>query len=289
MPKLGRHSAAVRCKGAAWRLAAITALLALFPCHVLSQPWQALEPGLELGKFPVSRKAGLYDQPIAILKIDPAFHTFRLLSASEQGKKPRSAKSWCEEFGLLAATNASMYLRDAPLKSTGYMKNFSHVNNPRINQAFGAFMVFNPKSADIPRVDMVDRRVQGDWEKIIAGYDTVIQNYRLISNGEPVEGWVRQGKKYSTAAVGTDEDGCVHFILSRAPYSTYDFIRILTSLSIGLRHVMYVEGGPQATLYLNLKNRKTEWVRFEEDALENDDGISEWPIPNVLGIERKTD
>ncbi|MBW2284666.1 MAG: phosphodiester glycosidase family protein [Deltaproteobacteria bacterium] len=270
--------------------AVIAAALMPFPSAALAGPWQALEPGLDLGKFQASKKSKLYDYPIAILKIDPAFYAFRLLSASEHDKRPRPVKAWCADFGLTAATNASMYLKNAPLKSTGYMRNFSHLNNPRINGAFGAFMVFNPKVADIPHVAMVDRRVQADWEKIITKYDTVIQNYRLISNGKPVEGWAQQDKIYSTAAVGTDEAGCVLFILSRAPYSTYNFIRILTDLPLGLRHAMYVEGGPEATLYLNLKHRKKDWIgSFESGFFENDDNIGEWSIPNVVGIERKSD
>ena len=41
--------------------------------------------------------------------------------------------------------------------STGYMKNFMHVNKSRINPKFGAIMAFNPVSGSVPLSRSIDR------------------------------------------------------------------------------------------------------------------------------------
>lgn len=240
-----------------------------------------------MGYFRPQLRSRFSSYPVAVLKIDPALFTFHLLSASEHERKPRSARAWCEEFGLRAAINASMFRADAPLMSTGYMRNYEHVNNGRFNEAFGAFMVFHPKTPGIPDVRMVDSRSQREWREILRNYHTVVQNYRLISAGEAVEGWPESGAVYSIAAVGADSAGSVLFILSRAPYSTRDFVRAIAELPLALESAMYVEGGPEAALHLNLE-KKLEWPgSFEKGFQESDDNWSQWRIPNVIGIRKR--
>ena len=108
------------------------------------QLWKMLDEGLYLGEFASTLKSRISNFPITILKINPKSYSFKLLCASEHDGNMRTAKQWCNEFGLLAAINASMYQDTDPLKSTGYMKNYNHINNPHTNPAFGAFMAFNP-------------------------------------------------------------------------------------------------------------------------------------------------
>ncbi|MBU4427134.1 MAG: hypothetical protein KKB35_10415 [Proteobacteria bacterium] len=117
-----------------------------------------------MGEFASTLKSSISNFPITILKINPEFYSFKLLCASEHDGNMRTAKQWCNEFGLLAAINASMYQDTDPLKSTGYMKNYNHINNPHINPAFGAFMAFNPVDSSLPEPRFVDRRLQKDWK-----------------------------------------------------------------------------------------------------------------------------
>jgi hypothetical protein len=273
------------------RLLCVSLLVAVLPPNPAvpaeRDPWRELEPGLHLGYFKPDLKPKIYNYPIIVLKIDPALFTFHLLNASEHDGRPRSTRAWCEEFALKAAVNASMFRADAPLKSTGYMQNYLHVNNARFNEAFGAFMVFNPKTAGVPGVRMVDSRIQPEWREILREYHTVIQNYRLISGGAAVEGWQESDISHSTAAVGADTGGRILFILSRAPYSTQDFVRALLGLPLTVQSAMYVEGGPEATLYVNVE-KKPDWPgNFETGFMEDDDDWSRWRIPNVIGIRKR--
>ena len=249
--------------------------------------WQELAPGLYLGMFDPKMRSKICNHKMVILKIDPKFHALRLLSASEYDGKPRTAKAWCDEFGLLAAINASMYQNVEPLKSTGYMRNDKHLNNAYINPAFGAFLCFNPVETSLAEVQIVDRRIQKDWNRVIKGYKTVVQNYRMISDGKKV-GWPQRGEIYGSAAIGMDKNNHVLFILSRSPFSTHDLIHILLSLPIHIRSAMYVEGGPEATLYMRVHDKEMTFVgTCEADTSESEAFKSLQRIPNVIGVVKR--
>jgi hypothetical protein len=251
------------------------------------QPWTELDKGLCLGQFVSPQKYRRSDYPITILKISPAFYSLKLLSASEHDRNPRTGKEWCKEFSLSAAINASMYQNEDPLKSTGYMKNFDHINNAQFNPVFGAFMVFNPIDTSYPRVQFVDRRLQDNWKELIGKYHTAIQNYRIISEGKK-RGWPQEGRLHSTAAIGMDKGHNILFVYSRSPFSTHDFIHILLSLPISIQNAMYLEGGPEATLYINLD--EIEPARERGGGIGStvyDEATPTLKIPNVIGIVRR--
>ncbi len=286
-------------KSAAWRdmlnrrlFASALLLLILSVSHnedAFAEPhvWQELAPGLYLGTFDPKMRSKICNHKMVILKIDPKFHALRLLSASELDGKPRTAKKWCKEFGLLAAINASMYQNMEPLRSTGYMRNDKYLNNSYINPAFGAFLCFNPVDASLPSVQIVDRRLQKDWNQVIKGYKTVVQNYRMISDGKKM-GWPQREEIYGSAAIGMDKDNHVLFILSRSPFSTHDLIHILLSLPIHIKSAMYVEGGPEATLYLRVHDNEMTFVgACEADTSESEDLKSVQRIPNAIGVVKR--
>jgi len=247
--------------------------------------WKRLGEGLSLGEFHPSQKSTVCNYPIVALKIDPKVYEFKLISASEHGGKPKTAREWPNEYGLVAAINASMYKKDYKT-STGYMKNFQYTNNGQSNPKFGAFMAFNPINVAMPAVQIIDRYDQ-DWKKLIKEYNTVIQNYRMISlKGYNV--WKQSNKIYSTAAVAIDKHGNVLFIHSRSPYSVHDLNHILLELPLDIKNAMYVEGGPEATLYVKADGMALEWVgSYETNFFEHDDNKSAWQIPNVIGIVKR--
>ena len=63
--------------------------------------WLKLDDGLSLGEFNPQKKSRICNHKIIILKIDPKFYAFKLLSASGHGRKARTVSQWCNEFGLL--------------------------------------------------------------------------------------------------------------------------------------------------------------------------------------------
>jgi hypothetical protein len=276
------------CRGRKNKASPITVLLLMWflcPGALAGEgSWQYIDRGLSLGKFRPILKSRLQDQDVVIVKMDPRVHALKLLCASEHGGRLRTIKRWAEEFDLKAAINAGMYQASDFSKSTGYMKNYGHINNPYIHPAYGAFMLFNAKEPELPDVQMIDRRVQQDWMALMKKYHSVVQNYRMISSGRK-RGWPQQAQSSSVAAIGMDRNNQVLFILSRSSYSIHDFIRILLDLPIGIDSAMYVEGGPQASLVLRTEKVTGMWVGdCDGEVYDMTPGCE---IPNVIGIVQR--
>ena len=78
------------------------------------------------------------------------------------------------------------------------------------------------------------------------------------------------------------------FIHVRSPYSVHDLIEMLMKLPLSIARAMYVEGGPEAQLYIQSGESESYFVgSFETGFFESDRNIKGWPVPNVIGIERR--
>ncbi len=250
--------------------------------------WKQIDEGLHYGDFTAPLKASTGDSKILIIRIDPKLYGFRLLSASELASSPPSlnVKEWTDKYKLIAAINAGMFQTD--LKSNvGYMKNYSHVNNPRFHKTYASVFAFNPKKADLPPAMVFDTDVK-HMKEIVAEYHTVIQNLRLIKRPRS-ERWAQQEKRWSEAALGQDQEGNILLIFSGSPYTMHELIKILLSLPIKLDCAMHLEGGPAASFYLRHNSIELSRVgRHELASIVVGDMNNEFlPIPNVIGITKK--
>jgi hypothetical protein len=247
-------------------------------------PWRQLDVGLSLAEFAVGGGGGNGNDKITVLRIDPDYYAFKLLCASQLGDVKMTAKEWSQKFHLTAAVNAGMYQEDG-LTSVGYMKNFDHVNNPRLGRD-KAVMAFNPIDSGVPSIQLIDRDCQ-DFNSLKLKYRTLVQSIRMISC-EQQNVWTQQPQKWSTVAMGLDQEGRVLFLFCQAPRSVHDFVEILLSLPISIRNAMYLEGGPQASLYLSSNGVELAKSGAGEGAFAgNESVLFTWPIPNVIGIVKK--
>jgi hypothetical protein len=245
--------------------------------------WQVLEEGLALATSSLSGEQA--SQDLFILKIDQDRYRLTLLSASEQDSQRLTLHDWVEEHDLLAAINASMFWTDQET-STGFMKNFEHVNNTSIHPKYNAFLVFNPKSPELPPVRMVDRVNTGDWKDILDDYHTVIQNYRMISNRQ-TNAWEESDQKFSVAAVGLTRKGEVLFIMSPVPRAMHDLNDTLLDLPIELKMCMFVEGGATAGMYVRAGSLDQGWHGSTNTSLLSDNTVPFVRVPNVLGVVKR--
>jgi len=248
--------------------------------------WRELEPGLHLAELVAPQEAEIGDSMIRVVRIDPAHFELKLLnaSASAQGRS-KTARDWAEQNDLVAAINASMFQKDYRT-SVALMKTIGHTNNAWLSKD-KAVLAFDPISNGLPTVQIIDRECQ-DFESLKEKYRSMVQNIRMVScDGRNV--WAQQPRKWSTAAVGMDRQGRVLFVHARSPYSTHDFITILLNLPIKLKNAMYVEGGPEAQLYVKSGESEFEWVGSFETGFNEDDHVTvAWPIPNVIGAARRS-
>ncbi|MDY0040752.1 MAG: phosphodiester glycosidase family protein [Desulforhabdus sp.] len=235
-----------------------------------------MDDGLFLGELVGQNESDQNPLKITILKIDPAKHSFSLLCASELKGEKLTIKERAQKFNLIAAINAGMYQTDE-LTSVGYMKNFNHVNNPKVN-GYKAVLAFNRIDQSVPPIQIIDRECQ-DYAALRSKYRTLFQGIRMIScEGKNV--WKQQPDKWSTAAVGIDKEGNALFIFCQTPSSVHDLINVLLALPISIHNAMYLEGGPPASFYL-----VDAGVELKLQGFPNFDFTG--PIPNVLGVAAK--
>ena len=250
-----------------------------------STPWRKVDHGLSFAQFDPPYETPIKDSKITILKINPTFYSFKLLCASELGNTRLTPKEWCKRYNLVSAINAGMYQKDG-LTNVGYMKNFFHLNNPKLHSGYKAVLGFNRVDLSVPEIQIIDLKCQ-DFENLKSKYQTFIQNIRMIScNQENV--WSKQDKRWSLAALGVDKEGNVLFILSEAPYSGYDFNNVLLSLPLSIFNGTYLEGGPEASLYFSAAGIELEKAGIYGTGLNGSVVQSgAYPIPNVIGITKK--
>lgn len=258
----------------------------LLPAVSLAGQWTELEKGLELGVLKSPQKSSVGDSLIRVLRIDPAHFRFHLLNASsEKEKKSRTARDWVRRYRMVAAINASMYQQDH-LTSVSYMRKKGHINNRRISRD-NTLMVFQRKQGQkAPGVSIIDRECDS-LDLARRQYHALVQSIRMIScKGSNV--WSQQNRRWSTALIARDTRGRILFIHVRSPYSTHDLINILQKLPLQIKTAMYVEGGPEAQLYINTGQHEFQFIGSFETGFNENNGISiPWPVPNVIAISRR--
>ena len=265
------------------RLLVICGVIALsypLPSPGETSGWEQLEPGLELGRFnPQSRP----EATINVLRIDPTHFEFNLFNASAENKTPLTPKQWAYKKGLVAVINASMFQEDL-LTSVSLMRTKNHVNNNYVSKD-KTILAFDPVKPDIPPVKIIDRQCE-DFETGRANYSTLIQSIRMIScDGRNV--WRSHTDEWSVASIGIDKSGKILFIHTESTFVTHDLINTLMKLPLDITQAMYVEGGPQAQLYVNSGGQTLEFVG-QMSGLFQQGGRLAWPVPNVVGLTRKS-
>ena len=273
------------------------------PTSYAKSSWLPLDEGLSLGTFPLTDDVNNATS-IVVLRINPRYYRFTLLTKSEFGKA-RTPRQWAKDFKLTALINASMYLPDQST-STGYMRAGKHINNKRINKKFGAFFLAEPlqqptasqkkpskknavnqqpQQTDPPPSALLLDTHYHNWKELLPRYSIAIQNFRMISaKGKNL--WTPEGRAFSIAAIGDDYEGNILFIQCHPPFSVHNFADKLQDLPIDLRQAMYVEGGSEASLHVRSKVLTRTWSGRHAAEFWTSDSM-EHVLPNVLGIIKK--
>jgi uncharacterized protein YigE (DUF2233 family) len=241
-------------------LAALTAAAAL--------AWRLLQPGVELAT----------SGPLTIVRVDPAQAKVTVALASEEKSAPKTAAEWCRTRHLSVAINLGMFQNDGRA-NVGYCRHGAHVNNGSWN-AYGAVLALGGTKAVWLDRDKVDVK------SATAPFDIVVQNLRLLTT-QRKNVWAANGRKWSEAAVAIDAKGRLLFLFSRQPWSMIDFNAMLLKLPLDIAGAMHVEGGPEASLSVHAGGVDFDLAgSYETGFVENDSNRAQWPIPNVIGVER---
>jgi hypothetical protein len=235
----------------------------------------------------LSEKSICADSKVDILKINPQYFDFELVCAEPKKKLSQTANIWAKENNLLAVVNAGMFNLEGNFQTcTGYMKNYKYLNNSKLNKAYNNVIAFNRKDTTVNKFKIIDLTCD-DFKTLKTKYNTFVQGIRML-DCKGVNTWSKQSKMWSMVLMGEDKNNNVLFIFVRSPYKVHDFVNHLLNLDIGLKKLIYLEGGPEASLYVNHeKLQLTKYGSYETDFNENDENDRFWEIPNVIGIKRR--
>jgi len=248
--------------------------------------WHILQQGLYYWEPDAPEKSIINDSKIFILKADPRFCNFGMLSSSEHGKQNRTADVWSKEFGVNVVVNAGMFNMRNARTNKGYLKNYSHTNNPKLNGYYNVMMAMNPKQKSDPAMMIYDLSCT-KWESIRSGYHTYCQGMRMIDcNGGKMAWDKRPGQSCSMVIGATDLTGNIYFIFTRSPYTHQKMIDFMIQLIPGIRTTVYLEGGPEASLYVQTNDTIISKIgSYVSKTYANDNNDHFWKIPNVIGIK----
>ncbi len=267
-----------------------TAILCL--AVALALPWgasraqrESTTPPVELlrRRLPHASTAGVGDRIATIVRVDTARVRFRFLSEGHEGRR-RPLPAWVRDARLLGGINAGMFMPDG--RSVGYMRHAGVVRSARRPSRFEAILGFAPRGEG-PPIRVAGPGCGGSLNAVLRTHDSVLQARKVMIDcrGRPVE-W-RTGR-YSAAAFGVDDRGHALLVHVRTPYRMTRLARMLAGLDLNIRGLVYMEGGPEASLVVRSPGARVSRIGSYEDGFNpNDDNHEFWDLPNVIGFEAR--
>jgi len=250
--------------------------------------WNELEQGLYKKEFTAQFPSFLGDSKITIIKIDPKFFNFEMYNAETIDSKKRTIDNWVNSAGLVGAVNAGMFITEGKeMTCSGLMINQGHVNNANMNSRYEMVLCFNPVHEYLQKVRLVDLTCSDEqyfmWQN---NFQTFAQCLKVVSCGQYIN-WRGRNGYWSQVLWGQDRDGNTLWIFSRSPFRTAELGQQLLNTDLNIDKVMYLEGGPEASLYVNSHGNVTAKMgSYETDFNENDLNTQFWGLPNIIGIRR---
>ena len=250
--------------------------------------WHHLQKGLSYRETDAPEKSILNDSRIFILRVDPEQYQFTILSASENQHLNRTADVWARDFSMQVIVNAGMFNTANQTTSKGYLKHYSHYNNARLNGNYNVMMAMNPLMMSDTSMIISDMTCR-NWESVRLRYRTLCQGMRMIDcSGNPMAWDKRPGQSCSMVVGATDSDGKIYFVFTRSPYTHQQMIRFLLLLIPDIRTTVYLEGGPEASLYIQTGDTIiSKYGSYVSKTYAHDRNDHFWKIPNVIGIRLK--
>ena len=85
-----------------------------------------------------------------------------------------------------------------------------------------------------------------------------------------------------------DEDDNLVIIFNRSPYSQNQMIAFMKQFPSPLRNAIYMEGGPETSLYVHINDFCLQKVgSYVSGTYTKDTNERFWGLPNVIGIRVK--
>jgi hypothetical protein len=249
--------------------------------------WKKLSEGIELCENDAPKQSEINDSKLTILKIDPRKFDFFLFTATELQNQTFTADKWADTFDLNVVVNAGMYELANGLIHRGYMKNYGHLNNSVFNAGYNSMIALNPMDSLQADFTILDLKCS-PWEKVKNNYNCYAQGMRMIDCNGNALSWNKKNQSCSMLVAALDAKGNIYYIFSRSPYTHNEMIAFIQSFPFKLTNAIYIEGGPETSLYIKVGDTVIEKIgSYVSQTYPNDDNDHFWKLPNVIGMRLK--
>lgn len=239
---------------------------------------------VEQHRLPRAASAGVGDQTLTPVRVDPARYRFRMLSESHEGPR-RPLPRWVRDEGLAGGINAGMFLPDG--RSVGFLMQGDEVRSDRHPSRFRGYLGFDPRRPSAAPFRLGGHGCGGGLEWMRARYRSVLQVREVLVDCAGEAGTWRT-RRYSMAGIGSDTGGNVVLVHVRTPYRMHVLAEMIAELELGIRGLVYLEGGPEASLVVDAEGQRVLRMGSWEDGFNpNDDNRAFWGLPNVIGFEAR--
>lgn len=211
-----------------------------------------------------------------------------MLSATQFDSSSLCVVDWAEKHHLNVVINAGMYDLRNQLKSKGLLQNDeNYANNNKLYEGYNMIIAFNPLEKGLSNFDIIDLKCT-DINIVKKQYASLAQGLRMIDcNGNPMS-WNKNPQWCSQLIVTKDKKGQIYFFFTRSPYSHNEMIEFMTRFEEPLINAIYMEGGPQTSLFVDTKNDRIEKLgSYVSKTYPTDKNVEFWVLPNVIGIRKK--
>ena len=270
-----------RRRTAAWL--ALAGLLVALPVFVADAQREASTLVVERIELPRRPPVAAGDGVLTVVRVPLDRYRIDVLSSVRDGA-PRTLDRWVHDHGLAGGINAGMFLPNR--RPVGTLIDEGEVLSDRNPGRFNAFIGWDPRGRRGP-IAAGGAGCPVGREGILEGYRSVVQGFRMMVDCRGrARPWPTR-RRYSAAAFGRDDQGRAVFIHSRTPYRM-DVLNRMLADGLGIRGLVYMEGGPEASLVVrDGAHRVTEIGSWEDGFWENDDNRQLWEIPSVIGFRRR--
>ncbi len=249
--------------------------------------WVELTKGMEYREINAPKKSFIGDSKISILRMDPQQFHFDLFTATQYDSLPRDLHTWADTFDLLVAFNAGMYNLARPLQSRAYLKSGAHLNNGKLLENFNLMLALGPKpNSQRSNIEVLDLTC-ANWEQEQQNFSGFAQGLRMIDcNGNPMN-WQKKVQSCSMLVAAEDQKGWFYLIFTRSPYTHDQMIGFMTEMPYGLHDAIYLEGGPETSLLIDVNGHCIEKVgSWVSTTWERNDNNHFWRLPSIVGVHK---
>lgn len=264
-------------------LALLGALLALpVRGQVETNPTSGLT--VERVRLPRAPRVEAGDRRLTVVRVDLRRYRIAVLSSVRDGR-PRTLDRWVRDFSLAGGVNAGMFLPNRRPVAT--LVDRGRVLSDRNPGRFDGIVGWDPNGRRSP-LAVGGAGCPIGREGILERYQSAVQGFRMMVDCRGrARPWPTR-RIYSAAAFGRDREGRAVFVHSRTPYRMDVLSQMMVDLDLGIRGLVYMEGGPEASLVVREGGVRVREIGSWEDGFnENDDNRQLWDIPSVIGFARR--